>query len=162
NTSMRKLFSQQKRKPDNMATILRRLPFSDQESEVTVGLERIRIKPCQIIVLVSISPWGLEKLPVGTPYFPAILDVGHNHNFSLQPRHLNTWARQPPAGFSKIGTITIKGQRVQLFGAHLWIHPNRPGQGTVQREFSFLDKIKERNGASSRRTRWSPFAPPWT
>ena len=65
-----------------MTAILRRLPFHENADEVSVGLERVRIRPYQIIVWVSLSAKSVLELPPHAPRFPAILDTGHNHNFS--------------------------------------------------------------------------------
>lgn len=45
--------------------------------------EAIRLKPHQILLWVSLTQRGLERLPPATPRLPVLLDTGHNHNFSL-------------------------------------------------------------------------------
>ena len=46
-----------------MTAILRRLPFHENADEVAVGLERVRIRPYQIIVWVSLSAKSVLELP---------------------------------------------------------------------------------------------------
>lgn len=60
--------------------ILRNLPFSDAPGALP-HLGNIVIRPYQIVVWVSVS--ASETLDPEARRFPAVLDTGHNHNFSL-------------------------------------------------------------------------------
>src|SRR5579884_3829616 len=111
-----------------MTAVLRHLPFTEHADEVHVGLERVPVKAYQIVVWVSISGWRTLELPPSAQPFPAILDTGHNHHFSIQAEHLREWARLPAGNLQKIGEITIRGQRLDLRGAHAWLHKNVPGR----------------------------------
>jgi len=111
-----------------MTAILRDLPFQETDDEVTVGLQRIPIKPYQIIVWVSLTARGMLELPPHAPRLPVILDTGHNHNFSIQEEHLHDWAGLRTDPLTQIGTIMERGRRLPLHALHVWIHRNFRGQ----------------------------------
>jgi hypothetical protein len=78
------------------------------------------------MVWVSILAGGrTEPQP---PRFPAILDIGHNHNFSIREQHLVQWAGIDPRSLTKLGEIRIGGDRLPLVEADVWLHPNRSGE----------------------------------
>ena len=107
-----------------MAAILRNLPSRKEPDEVVVGRERVAIKPYQIIAWFSLTARNVVDLPPQAPRFPAILDIGHNHNFSIQERHLVEWARLPADGLPSIRQIRERNRLVPLCAANVWIHPN--------------------------------------
>jgi hypothetical protein len=111
-----------------MTAILRRLPFSINEDEVTVGRERMRIRPYQIILWVSVTPKSVLTLGTTARRFPAILDTGHNHNFSIQRRHVIQWAGMDPTSVPLRGAIREGGRRAELRSFNVWIHPNEKGE----------------------------------
>lgn len=110
-----------------MSAILRRLPFSDREDLAFVRGGRVRVKAYQIIAWVSLSIECAVAWEAGTPSFPAIIDPGHNHNFSIQETHVVRWAGLQLETFPVIGQIRQAGVRVSLRAANVWIHPNEPG-----------------------------------
>lgn len=55
---------------------------------------------------------------------PAILDTGNNHDLAIRREHWDRWLRWEPR---RIGQINVGGFTVPLFGAKVWIHPNREG-----------------------------------
>jgi len=111
-----------------MTAILRLVPFTDTNDELHVGSERVQIKPYQLVTWVSVAVWRTLELRPQTPRFPAIIDTGHNHNFSIRAEHLRSWAGLGVETVGKIGAVRIGGQRVHLHGAHVWIHATLPGQ----------------------------------
>jgi hypothetical protein len=111
-----------------MTAILRQLPFQEAEGEVHVELERIPVKPYQIVVWVSVTPRTVLDLPPNAPRIPAILDTGHSHNISIQRRHLAEWARVEEGALPPLGQIRQRDRLAPLRAAHLWIHPNVPGK----------------------------------
>jgi len=109
-----------------MTAILRNLPFHKDRDEVAFGSERIPIKPYQIIAWFSLTARSVVDVPPQASRFPAILDIGHNHNFSIQHRHLVEWAGLPADGLPSIGHIRERERLVPLCAANVWIHPNVP------------------------------------
>jgi hypothetical protein len=68
-----------------MAGRLQSLAFSAAPREVSESVwgEIIRLKPHQILLWVSLTHRGLERLPPATPRLPVLLDTGHNHNLFI-------------------------------------------------------------------------------
>ena len=104
--------------------ILRRLPFRDSASTVEIAGEILPIRAYQIVVWIGLSV--RETLEIAQP-FPAVLDTGHNHNFSIQEGHLLCWAGIRADDLPKRGAILVNRQEVPLRGIYLWIYRNRPG-----------------------------------
>jgi len=72
--------------------ILDSLPISYEPATINVGAEAITIKRFQIFAWVS--------LRASAP-FPAILDTGHSHNFSITESQLAHWAGLRPGQFKR-------------------------------------------------------------
>ncbi len=111
-----------------MARILRQLPFFTEPTLVTAGGDPVTVRPYQIVMWVSVTLPDQEDLSAAAARFPAILDTGHSHNFSIQRSHLSRWARIDPTLFPVLRPTRINGVPVPLVSAAVWIHPNRPGQ----------------------------------
>jgi hypothetical protein len=75
-----------------MTQILRRCPYSDEPTEVSVAGERVTVKAHQVVVWVSLTLYETDDWDSGIPRIPAILDTGHTHNFSIQTDQLVRWA----------------------------------------------------------------------
>jgi hypothetical protein len=75
-----------------MTKILDELPYLDCPETIVVQGESIRLKPFQIIVWISVHIEGVEALEPNAPRFPAILDTGNNHTFTITERQLRKWA----------------------------------------------------------------------
>jgi hypothetical protein len=104
--------------------ILRQLPFQDVATVLDVVGEQVVIRPYQIAVRVGLS---VDQVwPRNGSIFPAILDTGHNHNFSISQRQLNQWAGLSPDQLPPLGNILVNKQEVPLRKAVLWIHRNKP------------------------------------
>ena len=95
--------------------IIDRLPIYEGPSLIDVGGEIIQAHRNQIIVWVSLA---LKP-------FPAILDTGHSHNFSIARRHLERWGG---AELPRIGQSRVGGNLVPQCAAELKLHRNRPGR----------------------------------
>lgn len=102
--------------------ILRHLPIQAQPSTVQVGDEIVPIRAYQIIVWMSLAPVPTVEAPV----FPAVLDTGHSHNFSIRETQLRRWAGIRTDALRKLGAILVNQQEVPLHEACLWIYRNRP------------------------------------
>ena len=109
-----------------MPRLLDRSPFPKTASEVVVRGERIRVRANQIILWVSLTIQRVKAPnPTAAP-FPAILDTGHNHSFSIHERHLLDWAGLRPEDLGVLRPIRDRGQRVMLRPANIWVHANVP------------------------------------
>jgi hypothetical protein len=95
--------------------ILDRLPIYEHASLIDVQGDVFQVWPNQIIVWVSLS----ETLKP----FPAILDTGHSHNFSIARHHLERWGPE----LRQIGEARIAGKLVPRYAANLFLHRNVPG-----------------------------------
>jgi hypothetical protein len=62
-------------------TILYGLPYFNRRTTLFVRGREELVKPTQIIVWASIADIGQDEFDRATPRFPAILDIGLNHNF---------------------------------------------------------------------------------
>ncbi len=108
-----------------MKQVLRRLPFFEMPTTVDVAGQSVAVRAYQIIVWVSLS--NEDLLASDAPRFPAILDVGHSHNFSIQESQLERWADIPSARLASRGSIYVNRRLVPLYTASVWVHRNRPG-----------------------------------
>ena len=104
--------------------ILDRLPFFSDETEVQVSGKKLLVRPYQLVFWASFTRKGVESFPHGTPHFPVIFDTGNNHNFSIQEKQLKDWTGLDPAILVQRSNVRIGGQRVPLFSANVWVHPN--------------------------------------
>jgi hypothetical protein len=105
--------------------ILRNLPFLDVPSWVTVAGERLDVRAYQIIVWVTVSVG--DALGPDAPRFPAVLDTGHSHNFSIQEGQLLRWATLRQDTLEEVKKILVNRQEVPLLKARVWVHRNKPG-----------------------------------
>jgi hypothetical protein len=105
--------------------ILRQLPFRDVPTSVVVAADPVPLRAYQIPVWVSLVPEG--GVVKGTPRFPAVLDTGHSHNFSIQESLLLRWAGLRLEALRRLGDVTVNRQEVPLMAVDLWVHRNKPG-----------------------------------
>ena len=110
-----------------MPRLLDRMPFPGEPGEIAVRGERIRVRADQIIVWVSLSVRDAVEQNSAVVPFPAILDTGHNHSFSIQERHLIEWAGVRPEALATRGFIRDRTQRVVLRHGNIWMHANEAG-----------------------------------
>jgi hypothetical protein len=111
-----------------MTLLLNRLPLDERGAELSIGLERVSVKPFQIVAWASLTPKTVLELPSNAPRFPVIFDTGHNHYFSIGARHLRKWAILTESSLRRLGKIKEGGQTVPLHDAAVWIHANVPGK----------------------------------
>ena len=102
-----------------MTLLVDRCPFYEKATQVASPWGAVLIRPYQIIVWVSVSVRGLFSPP-----FPAILDTGHSHNFSIKEEHLEFCVRLPPADLRTIGYARVNREPVVLKEAGLALHRN--------------------------------------
>jgi hypothetical protein len=112
-----------------MTVYLDHSPFSDKPDELIIRGERVRIRENQIIAWVSLfTPRLTIPNPSSRP-FPAILDTGHTHSFSIHKRHLIEWAGIEPDMLPARGARrdSERQTRIILREANLWLHCNQQG-----------------------------------
>ncbi len=98
--------------------ILDRLPIGDEPETLLVGTEAVTIKRFQIFVWTSMN---------ASHPFPAILDSGHSHNFSITESQLVHWAGLPSRQLKLIGATRLKGEKLWQLQADVRLHRNQPG-----------------------------------
>jgi hypothetical protein len=111
-----------------VAILARNQTFFSKPTKVTVQGREIPVKADQIIVWVSLAAGGAARLSPRTPRFPAILDTGHTHNFSIREHQLIEWAGIDPRTLTKTGEIRVGSDRLPLFEADVWMYQNVPGK----------------------------------
>jgi len=135
-----------------MSLILDRCPFYDEATEVDTLSGPVLIRSYQIVVWVGLSVRGSLSHP-----FPAILDTGHSHNFSIKEEHLELWTGLHAHEIQTIGHARVNKQLVELKDAAVAFYQNTPGERDALREKSpHLLKLSE--GIAVHRTS-DPFAP---
>src|SRR5260370_971374 len=109
-----------------LTTVLRKLPFFEDPTTVTVRGDRLAIKPFQIIVWVGLAPEDQEELEPNTPRFPAVLDTGFSHNFAIEEDKLMRWAGLHPQSLPLLGQARLSGLPAALLNAQVCVHCNQP------------------------------------
>ena len=82
------------------------LLIPEQPGTVATPTGPVLLRPFQIAVSVALSAGGRHS-----PEFPAILDTGHSHNFSIRHDQLRDWAGLP---LRQVGFIKVNQQIVPL------------------------------------------------
>lgn len=126
-----------------MPKILDRLPWLTEHEMITVQGERVRLKPFQIIVWVSVHMKGIPRLEFNTPRFPAILDTGNNHTFTVTERQLVRWAGIHPKLLPTIGSISLNRIRMERRAASVWIHRNDKGRRHELKRDPYLLQLRQ-------------------
>ncbi len=116
--------------------ILDRLPYSNKHSTLFVREEIIPAKPYQIIIWVSVAPASHREWNPNTPAFPAILDIGTNHNFVISPNLLVRWGGIQPDFLRRLGATRLEDQRLITREADIWLHSNLKGRLQIRRDRS--------------------------
>ena len=111
-----------------MISILRDLPFFDKETTIAVPRGNALVRPYQIVVWVSVTPQHVIDLPASAQRFPAVLDTGNNHNFSIRHAHLLSWAGTAVTEHFERGRMIVADQEIPLVNANVWLHRNRLGE----------------------------------
>lgn len=89
------------------------------------------LKPFQIPIFISLAPPKVRELPVSTPYCPALLDLGLNHNFVIHESHLELVSTRPEAfqrGADPVVVRSADGTRTRAdhLVANLWLRSIAP------------------------------------
>ncbi len=91
----------------------------------------MHVRAYQIVVWVSLNLREVTDWDVRVPRFPAILDTGYNHNFSIRVSHLVRWTGIRREALRSLGAMRDRGNRIPLHAARLWLHRNVRGTGEV-------------------------------
>jgi hypothetical protein len=134
-----------------MTWIVNRCPFFDTQTIVRCADRDVVVRPYQIVVWVSLSADGIESNP-----FPAILDTGHSHNFSLRTEHVAEWTTINPQNLQPIGIAKVNGRRVILVRSNIRLHRNARGTRDQLRGQPMLLELTQ--GLALHEAR-DPFAP---
>jgi hypothetical protein len=94
--------------PSRVPIILRKLPYFDNETHVTLprATNPVLVKGTQIIVWVAVTRIT-ELTPVGFNRFPAILDTGFTQNLCIGAQQLLDWAGFNAADLPHVGSSDI-------------------------------------------------------
>jgi hypothetical protein len=111
-----------------MTTVLRKLPFFENSTTLSVRSDRLAIKPYQIIVWVSLARRDQVELEPNTPRLPALLDIGLSYNFAIGEEQLLRWAGVHPRSLAMLGRARLSGLPVDIRDADVWLHRNQLGQ----------------------------------
>jgi hypothetical protein len=109
-----------------MPRLLNRAPIPKDPWEVAIRGERVRIRADQILIWITLSARSSDAPNPLTIPFPAIVDTGHTHSFSIQERQLTDWAGLRPENLRVSGTARDRGLRLLLRKATIWAYPVEP------------------------------------
>lgn len=98
--------------------------YFGKPSIVALRNERVEVKPFQIIVWVSVAADEHSTWDPRMPKFPAILDIGNNHNLAISSDQLARWAGIPPDNLPRLQQMRDRGKKIPLRAANLWLHAN--------------------------------------
>jgi hypothetical protein len=111
-----------------MTLLLNRMPFTAEPYEIAVCGESVLIRANQIILWISLTLQRISEPNPSAVHFPAILDTGLNHSFSIRAQHLINWAGLRPEALEVVGAVRDRGQRLVRRAINIWVHPNEPGE----------------------------------
>lgn len=109
-----------------MAVLLRNVPIIEKETTAFVRGKGIPIFENQLVVWLAIRPKGVALPPPVTDAFPAILDLGFNHNFFLRDDHFYEWAGYRQEDTGVLGKRIFFGKALPLRPFNIWIFRNKP------------------------------------
>ncbi len=116
-----------------------RYPILPNAKNHSVAGTLLRIGAFQLTVEVSLTLPGCRRLPDGTSRFPAVLDTGHSHNFSIRQSHLEDFAGVRPDDLVRLRSVKLRDSsgiehRIAAFDADIWLHPRRADADPVRLE----------------------------
>lgn len=111
-----------------MPVLLDGLTFAATPTTLTVAgwPLPVTLKPYQVLVTVSVTPAGTDRLPADALPMPAILDTGHNHTLSLREDHLTAVGFPQPWPWSstplRVRDTSGTEREVPRLLADVWLH----------------------------------------
>lgn len=106
--------------------ILADYPISGKPESITIPHGLHTINAYQAVVTVYLSIRGHL-----TTAFPAFIDPGHNHNFSISEKHLRDWLGIDPTTLPILGSIPFGDERVPLVGVDVLLLRNKKSTNSV-------------------------------
>jgi hypothetical protein len=137
-----------------MTGVVRRSPFYEQETTAGVAGRNVIVRAYQIAVWVSLRIRSAVSHP-----FPAVLDTGHSHFFSVGEDHLFHWLGIRRADIRVIGRGVVNGRPVELFAAGLALCRNRNGRRDELLEKPYSLQLPEGIVIHERSDPWGPRLP---
>jgi len=114
------------------------LSYSAEKTHVTVGNETVEVKPYQVVLWVSVSLRDMLVWDPRTARFPALLDPGNNHNFSITEEQLVKWAGIQPNLLEEQGSCKKEEPRCHCGLQHFGSMPRNHFVLPWQRESLFI------------------------
>ena len=111
-----------------MSLVLDHCPFYDHETEIRAASGPVLIRSYQIAVRVGLSFRGTVLRP-----FPAVLDTGHSHNFSIKEDLLESWTGLRADELPTKGHVRVNKQIVDLKDINVVVYANTRGERDVAR-----------------------------
>ena len=105
------------------------MPLFEEVTEVDTPSGPILIRSYQIVVWVCLSVGDALSHS-----FPAVLDTGHSHNFSIKEEHLELWTGLHAHDIRTIGHARVNKQIVELKDAAVAVLPNSAGKRDAPHE----------------------------
>ncbi|MBI3461470.1 MAG: hypothetical protein HY000_00185 [Planctomycetes bacterium] len=90
-----------------------KISIPDRPTQVDSPTGPVFVRPYQVVVQVRLIVRGGP-----TPRFPAVLDTGHSHNFSITERQLRDWGQ---TSLPTVRVIRVNGRPVPVANADLEI-----------------------------------------
>jgi hypothetical protein len=109
--------------------VLDRLPFEPHHSTVDTAAGPVAVRAFQIVVWLSFRLEGILSRP-----FPAVLDTGHSHNFSINEALLESWLNLRIDQFRPRAMTKVDGEKLPLRSAELVLHRNVPTTRAIGRD----------------------------
>ncbi len=113
-------------------------PFYATETFVDTPSGKIAVRPYQLVVWVGLSLGGSLSRP-----FPAVLETGHTHNFSMREEHLRAWTDRSSEGMRRVGTIRVNERIVTLREADVALYRNVPGERDATQGAPYLLRMPQ-------------------
>lgn len=98
------------------------LRYFSNKTRLPLGNEEIEVKPYQIIVWLSLATPAFSDWAESMPRFPAILDLGNNHNLAITTQQLQSWTGIVADALPLRKRIRIEGRIARLRESVVWLH----------------------------------------
>ena len=131
--------------------ILEDYPISGKEEAIAAPHGYHTLNAYQAVVTVYLDIRG--RL---TSAFPAFLDPGHNHNFSISEQHLRDWLGVDPASLNVLRQIRFDDRLVPLAEADVVLLRNKKATRDINPKDPYVFHFSQDKGIMVHKT---PIAP---